>query len=640
MIIYSATKKQFSHDILANNIEQKVLASFVRATGSTSGKLPVSEAEIRSWHNSLMYMDKVVSSSDIPDNAGVAIEYRLPLSSKRVDFILTGQNEHGRDTAILVELKQWSTATATDKDGVVNTFVAKQYRDEPHPSYQVWSYAAMLENYNSTVQQDEIILKPCAYLHNYEPDDVINSERYAEYTSKAPVFLLPDAEKLQNFIKQYVKCGDENGVLYNIERGQLRPSKQLADSLRSMLEGNQEFILIDEQKVVYETALSLARHSSDEVKNVLIVEGGPGTGKSVVAVNLLVNLIQKGLVSQYVTRNAAPRVVFEAKLSGSSLRSQASHLFRSAFGYVDAAANEFDTLIVDEAHRLTEKSGVYGNLGENEVKEIINAAKFSVFFIDEDQKVTLKDIGSKDEIRKWARVLGATVTELELPSQFRCNGSDGYLAWLDDVLEVRETANTNLDGIDYEFRVYDSPHDLLVDIHEKNELNNKSRLVAGYCWDWKSAKNPLLHDIEIGDFTARWNLKVDGQAWLIKPNSVNEVGCIYTCQGLELDYVGVILGEDLVVRDGKVVTNALKRASQDRALWGYKGMHKENPEEAYAIADAIIKNTYRTLMTRGMKGCFIYSVDEETREYFKQQLLSFHETKLPNIGVDGFSVID
>ncbi len=208
--------------------------------------------------------------------------------------------------------------------------------------------------------------------------------------------------------------------------------------------------------------------------------------------------------------------------------------------------------------------------------------------------------------------------ELELSSQFRCNGSDGYLAWLDHSLQIRTTANTDLDGIDYEFKVFDDPSELRKAILEKNRKANKARMVAGYCWPWASKKDKHAMDIVFPeyDFAAQWNLDDDGMLWAIADGSAEQVGCIHTCQGLEFDYVGVIIGDDFVIRDGRVVTDAAKRAGQDRSVHGYKKMLKEQPEQARAVADQIVKNTYRTLMTRGQKGCYVYATDRETREYF------------------------
>lgn len=627
MIVYSSTKKDFLNDVLDGYVEKQILTSFVRELGHSTGK-----SEVRSWKESMQYMSNVMYDPDIPDDVGVAIEYKIPRTSKRIDFIITGKDENKKSSAIVIELKQWSEGVElSDKDGILNT---KFFGEVNHPSYQAWSYTTLLEDYNENVQKKNITLSPCAYLHNYEQDDVILNDFYKSYTDKAPVFLKPDAKKLQTFIKKFVKYGDNRETLFAIENGRIKPSKNLADSLADMLNGKQEFILIDDQKLVYETALKLAKESDSANKSVLIVEGGPGTGKSVVAVNLLTEYTKMGLVSQYVTRNSAPREVYQIKLTGKFTKTRIANLFSSSGSFYDVDKNTFDALVVDEAHRLSEKSGMFSNLGDNQIKELINASKFSVFFIDEDQRVTIKDIGTKEIIKYWAKKLGTKIYELKLESQFRCNGSDGYLSWLNEILQIKDTANDTLEEINYDFRVFDDVQKLYETIIERNKLNNKSRLVAGYCWNWISKKNPDLNDFKIGDFNAKWNLSEHGQSWIVRENSVEQIGCIHTCQGLELDYVGVIIGPDLIVRNNKVITDSSKRASTDQSLKGLKTIEKNNPIEAKKIAEMIIKNTYRTLMTRGMKGCYIYCEDEETRDYFIKNLKTHTETKNPYCDVD------
>jgi len=618
MIVYLANKTEFIEDVFSNQIEDKILAAFKNRLRTSVGA-----SEIQSWKNSMGYMHHILVDDAIPNDAGVAIEFNIPQTSKRIDFILTGTDGAHRKTAVIIELKQWTKVKATDKDAVVQTFLGGCEREIPHPSYQAWSYAALLEDFNEAVRNEPIFLKPCAYLHNCITDSTVNSPFYREHTSKAPAFLKDDALRLKNFIKQHVKYGDSGDAMYLIRDGKISPSKSLADSLLSLLQGNKEFLMIDDQKLVYETALHLAQTSTKDKKNVLIVDGGPGTGKSVVAVNLLVELTAKEQVVQYVTKNAAPRDVYQSKLTGAFTKSRISNLFTGSGSYTETEANSFDSLIVDEAHRLNEKSGMFQNLGENQIKEIITSAKFSVFFIDENQRVTFKDIGEKAEIRKWAEACGANVQEMVLESQFRCNGSDGYLAWVDNVLDIRKTANPTLEDVDYEFSVCDSPNALRDLILERNKINNRSRMVAGYCWDWVSQKAPGLMDIEIpvGNFRAKWNLQTDGNLWILKPESVTEIGCIHTCQGLELDYIGVILGPDLIVRNGVLQTHADKRSKMDSSIKGYKKLLKEDAAEAQKRAAEIIKNTYRTLMTRGRKGCFVYSVDPETNRYLTDAAL-------------------
>ncbi|MBS0199199.1 MAG: DUF2075 domain-containing protein [Proteobacteria bacterium] len=620
MIVYQSDKIGFLDDVYERNIEDVVAAKYLKNTGSYV-PVPVT----RSWRESLTHMAKVLRDPEIPDDIGVGIEYGIPSSAKRIDFILSGLDNDKRPHLVIVELKQWSRSVLSQKDGIIIAQRGGAHdREGPHPSYQAWSYAAILEGFNEAVYEGGIDLKPCAYLHNHARDGVIDHPHYTPYIDKAPLFLHGDEERkrLREFIRQHVKHGDNGKLLYEIDKARIRPSKMLADSLVGMLKGNREFVLVDDQKLVYETCIAKSVEGSPERKQVVIIQGGPGTGKSVVAINLMVELTKKGLLAKYVSKNAAPRAVYQQKLRGQRTQAQISSMFGGSGNFHESEADVFDTLIVDEAHRLNEKSGLYGNLGENQIKEIIAAAKSTILFVDDDQIVTLNDIGQSGEIENWAKRSGAEITRLELASQFRCSGSDGYLAWLDDVLGIRPTANPDLDPDAFDFRVVDSPKELFELIVDRNRRNNKSRMVAGYCWDWKSKRNPDAFDIILPEsgFAKQWNLASDSSLWITAPDSVEQVGCIHTCQGLELDYVGVIVGPDLIVRDGMLITVPEGRSKMDRSIRGWKSMLREDPEGTLQRVDRIIRNTYRTLMTRGMKGCYIHCTDAETQEYFRQRL--------------------
>jgi DUF2075 family protein len=616
MIVYEADKKQFLHQTDYDDIENVILASFKAATGRR-----VSDSEIRSLRESLGHVATVLRDDGIPNEMGIAVELHIPQSSKRIDVTLTGRDDAGNKNAVVIELKGWEKATATDKDAIVMTYLGKGQREVVHPSYQAWSYASLLEGFNEAVYDGGIAIRPCAYLHNYARDGVIDAPHYSGYTRKAPLFLKGAAEcqRLREFIKKHVKHGDSREVLYELANGRIRPSKALADALKGLLTSKPEFVLIDDQKEVFEAAQASARTAAPSAPKVVIIEGGPGTGKTVLAINLLVRLTGAGLFGQYVSKNAAPREVYQSKLVGTITKTKFSTLFTGSGGFFGAADNGYDFLLIDEAHRLNEKGGLYGNLGENQVKELINASACAIFFIDEDQRVTLGDIGTKKLIRDFAAEKGAQIEEYQLASQFRCGGSDGYLAWLENVLDIRPTANQFLDPSEYDFRVFDSPQALHEAIEARN-TQNRARVVAGYCWPWLSKKNPQADDIIIGDYRRQWNLGSDGSLWIIAPESIEQVGCIHTCQGLEVDYIGVIVGPDLIVRDGQVLTVPEERARHDKTIRGYKKRLKIDPDVVKEEVDMIIKNTYRTLMTRGMKGCYVYCTDEETADYFRAGL--------------------
>ena len=542
MIVYDGIKADFLHsvenDSIAEEIENNIYTKLKHRTARN---------EFRAWENSLEYMYKVLNDDEIPNNAGIAIEYNIPQTSKRVDFIISGYNKQEKPNAIIVELKQWDQIEAVEgEDALVETYVGNANRKVVHPSYQAWSYAMLIKDYNKSVQDWNVELFPCSYLHNYRrrPNDPLDREQYQPYLEDAPAFTRGEVTKLREFIKNNVAVGDNKELLYLIDNGKIRPSKSLQDCITSMLKGNKEFVMIDEQKVVYEEIVAVSKRCmADGKKRTVIVSGGPGTGKSVVAINLLADLTGQGQFVQYVSKNSAPREVYLERLRGNMRRNVVSNMFKGSGVYTEAGDGTVDTILVDEAHRLTDKSGMFRNKGENQIKEIIHASFCSVFFIDERQRVTLSDIGSIAEIEKWARKENSEVVHLELVSQFRCNGSDGFLAWVDEALGIRETANTDMREVDYEIRICDSPDEVRDIIFEKNKVSNSSRILAGYCWNWitEGKNDSSIHDIKIGDFGMSWNLG-NSTTYAIDETSVNEIGCIHTAQGLEFDYVGVIIG--------------------------------------------------------------------------------------------------
>lgn len=637
MIIYKSNKAGFIEDTRNCSIVEKLQMNFALREGRRA-----SPGEERAWQSSLQYVANALDDASLPEDAGVAVEYQIPSCSKRVDVLLSGYDESSNPNLVVIELKQWSESAVTDEDGIL---AAPRHgaalTPGPHPSYQAWSYAELLRNFNTecapSSDRSAVQVRPCAYLHNYSPkgaEQNVLDPRYAEYLNAAPVFLGGPSEQkhLKSFLKRFLVKGDRGRTIEIVENGEIRPSKALADSIAGMIRGNREFVLIDEQKTIFEhvRSLVLQRSKLDPKKRVVIVRGGPGTGKSVVAVNLLAALTAKQKLCCYVSKNAAPRAVYSAKLTGSFKKSAVSNLFKGvdwAWELNPEEYGKFSCILVDEAHRLREKSTMYGNKGENQIKELIQAGQVTVFFVDDEQRVHVKDIGSVASIREEALKLGTEVEEFELPSQFRCGGSDGYLAWLDRVLGIRDTANRTLDGTGYDFRVYDSATELREALlrEQAKGPDHEARLLAGYCWNWISQKesNPASKPdivLDDGEFALPWNLKKDGNLWLLKDTKIEAVGCIHTSQGLEVPYVGVIIGKDLYVRDGEVVTDLSGRAKTDQSVKGLKGMAKKEPGKAGEIAAQIIRNTYRVLMTRGLKGCFIYSPDEETREWFRSQI--------------------
>lgn len=615
MIAYLASKAQFLED--AHIIEDLVRDAVKQNLG-----LGVGPNEYASWRNSLGNgMSHILASSEIPNDAGIAIEYQINKLKNRIDFIVSGKEVDGSETIVIIELKQWTDVEYSELPEHVHTFVGQKKRDVVHPAYQARSYASLLEMYNEYVYETPVRVTSCAYLHNCTELEVVNDSRYEEALRNTPVFVKGQKKEIVKLISDRIKTGDGVELLKKIDSSPTRPSLQLAEAVSKMLQGKEAFVLIDDQKTVLETIIKASQDGLKGKKQVVIVKGGPGTGKSVVAINALSRLMGQRLIARYVTPNAAPRAVFEVKLKSAFKGGEIKELLSGSGNFTNIEANDFDVLIVDEAHRLKLRTQ-YSKGGDNQIREVIHASKTSVFFLDEAQKVTWKDIGEQFEIEKFAKSMGAEIHYLELKSQFRCNGSDGFITWLDETLGIIDDSETSIEGINYDFKVFTDPSELYKEIRAKNLESNKSRMLAGYCWDWISKKDSASFDIVFPefDFKAKWNLESRGSAWLIDPNSIDDIGCIHTSQGLELDYVGVIIGSDFRIVDGQLRTEPSGRASTDVSLHGYKKEFKENPELAAKKADQIIRNTYRTLMTRGMKGCYIYCTDSEVAIYFQKRL--------------------
>lgn len=618
MILYQSSTKDFKNNVVENLITDKISDSFIKAFG----KKP-NDNERMSWNNSMQFMGNIIRNSEVPDDCGVLIEFTIPPSSKRVDFIIAGNNGMDEKSFVIIELKQWESAEETDKNEIVRSVVGGNIRELPHPSYQAWSYKMMMDDMNESVYKNDLKSVSCSYLHNYKEGypEPLKSDLYKDIIDVSPIYFKGDTKKLQKFIKDHVGKGEGLEILYELENGRIKPSKKLIDYVGELIKGNDEFILLDEQKVAFETILSFI--DKMDGKKTVIVEGGPGTGKSVISVNSLGKILEKGRTVNFVAPNASFRKVVVEKLTASNLMSKTrlNHLFKGSSSYYLSDKNSLDVIIVDEAHRL-KGEGAFMYQGDNQIEDIIKSSKVNVFFVDDNQRIRPVDIGTVEEIRRVANKLGSEVYEIKLEAQFRCSGAEGFINWIDTVLQYRDTGN--FDGWDkesFEFKIFDSPVELRNSILEKNNGGFNSRLLAGYAWEWTKVNNNYaeVDDIIIEDYNFRmpWNQRSNSELWSIREEGINQVGCIHTVQGLEFDYVGVIIGNDMLFDNETMSVYGSYNNYKDSA--GKKGL-RTRPEELTEL----IKNIYRTLLTRGMKGCYIYCIDKDLQQHFKERL-SFTE---------------
>jgi DUF2075 family protein len=614
MIIYQNTSKGFMQDVDSNRISDRIKEAYFEKTG----KINFADKEDTSWINSMEFMGKIIRKSQIKDDCGVLIEFGLPSTSKRIDFILAGEDVSGNKNFIIFELKQWKEAESTATNDLVQT---KYYggRQSIHPSYQASSYKMYLSDYNENVYNSSITPFSCAYLHNYTEGnpEPLKSTVYESIIKDSKLYFKDDFQKLETFIKKYVGEGNGKEILYKIESGNIKPSKKLIAHVAGLFKGNKDFILLDDQKIAYEIAYDIAINAT--TKKTIIITGGPGTGKSVISMSLLGGLLKKSINVIFSAPNASFRDVMIDKLVGENNSQRVKHLLKGSGAFYNAKLNTFDVIVVDEAHRLKNQTA-FMYKGNNQVEDVVKASKVNIFFIDEDQIIRPEDIGSRAEIKRIAALYHSEVVELDLSAQFRCSGANGYVNWVNDVLQIKDTANFDgWDKKDFDFKIFSDPNELRKEIQEKSSQGFNSRLLAGYAWNWTHLNmgnsDSQISDINIPEFnfSMPWNSRKIGTTWAINKEGINQVGCVHTSQGLEFDYVGIIIGKDL--QFNSQINKYFTDWNEYKDKKGKQGLNK-NLEGL----NKLVRNIYRILLTRGMKGCYVYFVDKEAEQYFKQRM--------------------
>ena len=620
MRLFAGTSQQFLEDTVQNQIADKLKLAFFGYF-----RYYPSPSELNSWRNSLRSLSMVFQYSKLIDQ-GIMLEYQLPMTSKRLDCLICGRDTNAKDNAVIIELKQWDHCEEAPGKNEVISWVGGR-RELLHPSVQVRQYKRYLEDTHTAFYEEPnpIILNACAYLHNYNlySEDILFSSKFEEALSNSPLFTADDVKKLSGYLTTKLEKGNGIDVLKRIEESKYRPSKKLMDHVGNVIKGKPEYVLLDEQQIIYDKVFSCTQTGfHDKQKTVIIAKGGPGTGKSVIAINLMADLLIKGYNAHYATGSRAFTETLK-KIIGT----RGSAQFKYFNSYTDAQNNAIDVLIADEAHRLRETSfnrftPKNKRSDTPQIEELLNASKVTAFFIDDDQVVRPGEIGSVQHIKEYSIKNNCKIFEYELEAQFRCNGSDAFVNWINNTLGIKRTANVIWDQHEeFEFKVFDSPKEVENAIREKVKAGYTGRMTAGFCWPW-SDSNPdgtLKTDVVIGNYKRPWNAKPESRilasgipksnVWAHDPNGIDQIGCVYTAQGFEFDYAGVIFGNDLFYDFDEQSWKGNPQNSAD-------GVVKRSKEKFVDL----VKNTYRVLLSRGMKGCYVYFLDEDTEKFFKSRI--------------------
>lgn len=603
------------------SVPEKMLSEMIAEQLRFTQGINPSKSERKSWDRSLPILARDLVEAGL-GGVEMLVEYQLPLTSKRVDVILAGVERHGSDAYVIVELKQWSMAELYEDD--VDLVLVAGMR-KLHPVLQVRGYCDYLADFVGCLEHRSEAFRGVAYLHNANDLDIHDLYDHVE-DDRTRLFSQSRRGQFIDYLRAQFAPEPGAGAADRLLSSAIRPSKQLLKVAAAEIKNRDQFVLLDQQRLAYEIVLhAVEKARAADSKEVVIVTGGPGSGKSVIALSLLGELAARGYATHHATGSRSFTETMRRHVARGSTRTKA--LFKYFNNFSAAKRNELDVLICDEAHRIRETSTtrftkVSQRTGRSQLDELMAAARVPVFLLDEHQVVRPGEIGTVADIRAYAASLGLTVHQIDLNAQFRCGGSRKYEKWVLRLL--------NLDGGDpepwtgddnFEVTLAESPYELEALLRGKLNDGYSARMTAGFCWRWSDPDGAVLvPDVQIGDWSKPWNVKGDraiGTAppsalWATVPGGFEQVGCVYTAQGFEYDWNGVIFGPDLVYRDGRMITR--RKASKDPAL-----MKKSVTDEQ---ADRLIRNTYKVLLTRGMIGTAVYSVDAETQDFLATLLKS------------------
>ncbi|WP_241474818.1 DUF2075 domain-containing protein [Nocardiopsis xinjiangensis] len=575
-------------------------------------------AEIRSWNRSLP-----VLATDLVDiglgNVEMLIEYKVPLTDKRVDVVLAGQHpQTGEDSYVVVELKQWSEAELWEEDPTMVLVPNQPGGPKLHPVLQVRGYCEYIGDFVASLLDADKQLRGVAYLHNsYDP--AVRDLFELPQSEQGFLFTAQSRGKFLDFLESRLAPESGAGAGDRLLSGKIRPSRQLMKFASEEVKDRSQFTLLGEQQAAFQTVLhSVKRAHEQNQKTAVIISGGPGSGKSVVALSLLGELSRQGLGTLHATGSRAFTQTMRRVAGWRSERTK--NLFKYFFQFMETRPNEFDVLICDEAHRIRETS-VHRftrkrlRAGRPQVDELLAAARVPVFLLDEHQVVRPGEMGTVDTIREHAERQGIIVHQIGLDGQFRCGGSAKYEEWVLRLLGLTPGGPIPWEGDEnFTLSSASTPSAMEDELRQALDAGYSARLSAGYCWPWSKAEKgqPLKQDVRIGDWARPWNSRLEqwqfgappSALWATEEGGFDQVGCVYTAQGFEYDWSGVIIGPDLVFRDGHLVID--RSASRDPEL-----LKKPTDEEA----EVLIRNTYKVLMTRGMRGTLLFSTDLETQKF-------------------------
>ncbi|MGH3373444.1 MAG: DNA/RNA helicase domain-containing protein, partial [Actinoallomurus sp.] len=553
-------------------MEQQLADVLAQHLKSTTGRFP-SASERRSWPRSVPVLARDLVEAGL-GKVEMLIEYQLPLTSLRADVVLAGVDARtGEDAYVVVELKQWSQADLYEDDERL-VLVEGYGHEVSHPLLQVQGYCDHIADFAGALGGRHEAVRGVAYLHNAADLDVQDLFALAA-TERTRLFTKTRRGAFLEYLRAQFAPESGVGAGDRLLASAIRPSKQLLQLAAAEIKDQEQFTLLAEQRLAFDLVQHAVRDSRQaDGKEVVIVTGGPGSGKSVIALSLLGELSRQGRTVLHATGSRSFTQTMRRHVGKGS--SRVKNMFKYFNSFMQAERNGLEVLICDEAHRIRATSvdrftRAAQRSGRPQVDELIAAARVPVFLLDEHQVVKPNEIGTVEAIELHASAMGIPVHHVSLDGQFRCGGSGKYEDWVLRLLDLEPGGPEEWTGDDhFEVRLAESPWDLENVLRDKIKDGYSARISAGYCWPWSDpAQDALVDDVRVDDWARPWNVKGEravGDAppsalWATFDGGFEQVGCVYTAQGFEYDWSGVILGPDIVVRDGRLVT--VREANKD-----------------------------------------------------------------------------
>lgn len=588
---------------------------------ATTGHYP-SEGEKRSWSASLPVVTSDLMSAGL-ENVEILVEYQLPLTSKRVDVVLAGVDpKTGEDSYVLVELKQWHQADSFEDWKSLVQIGAYGNRPILHPVEQVIGYSDYMTDYLPALAEGAAKVVPCAYLHNATRMTAADLFEHRGGLD-APLFTGDARTEFHRFLRDHLSP-DASGVGAADRLLSMRsaPSRQLLAVAAEEIQSREQFVLLGEQRAAYELVMHEVNQAQRaDHKTVVVITGGPGTGKSVVALSLMGELSRQGRTVLHATGSGSFTKTLRMVAGKGSTRVKSMFKFFNSF--MEAEPNSLDVLILDEAHRIRETSvnrytKKHLRTGRPQIDELMATARVPVFLLDQFQVVRPGELGTVEEIRDYALSKGYLVREVSLDDQFRCGGSEAYIRWVKRLLGLAPGGPVAWEPDNgFTVEAVRSPGEMETLLEAHLRAGFGARMTAGYCWPWSDPDDngQLVPDVAIGEWSRPWNVKSEravggappSALWATDSAGFGQVGCIYTAQGFEYDWNGVIIGPDLVWRSDH--WEIVRAANRDP---DFRNTKRVSDDEFRRL----VLNVYKVLLTRGMMGTYLYSTDVETQELF------------------------